>query len=86
MKKIAVLFLCLIMLFCTGCAGKKTSSDSEKANGDYIVSKGDYGAGLEMKKGDVAFRWNLGTVDNDLVVIDRRAGRINDKEDIKALI
>ena len=45
-----------------------------------------YSAGLEMKKGDVAFRGNLGTVDDDLVVIDRRAGRIKDKEDIKALI
>ncbi len=49
MKKIAVLFLCLIMFLCTGCTDKATSSDSGKANGDYIVSKGDYGAGLKMK-------------------------------------
>ena len=56
---------------------------------EYYTGRGAveaFSAGLDMKKGDVAFRGNLGTVDNDLVVIDRRAGRINDKEDIKSLI
>ncbi len=33
------------------------------------------GAGCSLKKGDVAFRANMGTVDEDLVVKDRRAGR-----------
>ena len=56
---------------------------------DYYTGRGAveaFSAGLDMKKGDVAFRGNLGTVDNDLVVLDRRAGRINDKEEIKSLI
>ncbi len=34
-----------------------------------------FGAGLETKPGDVAFRSNFATVDSDLVVLDRRAGR-----------
>ena len=34
-----------------------------------------FGAGLELKDKDVAFRTNLGTVDENLVVTDRRAGR-----------
>jgi len=33
------------------------------------------GAGFSLKKGDIAFRVNLGTVDNNLVIKDRRAGR-----------
>lgn len=33
------------------------------------------GAGLETKPGDVAFRSNFASVDEDMVVIDRRAGR-----------
>ena len=56
---------------------------------DYYTGRGAieaYSAGLEMKKGDIAFRGNLGTVDNSLTVIDRRAGRIKEKEDIKTLI
>jgi 2,3-bisphosphoglycerate-independent phosphoglycerate mutase len=36
------------------------------------------GAGIEMAKGDVAFRCNFATVDSDMRVIDRRAGRIRD--------
>ncbi|MFT4105454.1 MAG: 2,3-bisphosphoglycerate-independent phosphoglycerate mutase [Lacrimispora sp.] len=35
-------------------------------------------AGIEMKEGDVAFRGNFGTVDEENIVIDRRAGRIKD--------
>ena len=34
------------------------------------------GAGLELEEGDVAFRCNFATVDDRMVVIDRRAGRI----------
>jgi len=34
-----------------------------------------FGAGLETKPGDVAFRSNFATVDSNMVVIDRRAGR-----------
>ncbi len=36
------------------------------------------GIGLDVKGGDVAFRCNFGTIDEDGVVIDRRAGRINE--------
>ena len=34
------------------------------------------GIGFKLKDGDVAFRSNVGTVDKDWVVLDRRAGRI----------
>ncbi len=34
------------------------------------------GAGLEVRKGDVAFRCNFATVDGSMTVTDRRAGRI----------
>jgi len=33
---------------------------------------------MELQEGDVALRGNLGTVDNNLVTVDRRAGRIED--------
>jgi 2,3-bisphosphoglycerate-independent phosphoglycerate mutase len=36
------------------------------------------GVGLELHKGDVAFRCNFATVDEDLVLKDRRAGRIKE--------
>ncbi|MGB9636686.1 MAG: 2,3-bisphosphoglycerate-independent phosphoglycerate mutase, partial [Thermoplasmata archaeon] len=36
------------------------------------------GVGLEVKGGDVAFRCNFSTVDENLVVKDRRAGRIKE--------
>jgi 2,3-bisphosphoglycerate-independent phosphoglycerate mutase len=36
------------------------------------------GAGIDMVKGDVAFRCNFATVDGDMRVTDRRAGRIKD--------
>jgi 2,3-bisphosphoglycerate-independent phosphoglycerate mutase len=39
------------------------------------------GLGIEMKEGDVAFRCNFGTVDEDMRVLDRRAGRINSGTD-----
>ncbi len=36
------------------------------------------GAGLSLEPGDVAFRCNFGTIDEEGVVIDRRAGRIRE--------
>ena len=45
-----------------------------------------YSAGMTLQEGDVAFRGNLGTVDENFCVTDRRAGRISDKEEIRALI
>lgn len=39
------------------------------------------GAGLEVRKGDVAFRCNFATVDPSMVVTDRRAGRIKSGTD-----
>jgi len=38
------------------------------------------GAGIELKPGDIAFRANYATVDKNMVVTDRRAGRIHDTE------
>ncbi len=43
------------------------------------------GAGLESRPGDVAFRANFATVDEDLKVIDRRAGRVFTDEEGRAL-
>ncbi len=39
------------------------------------------GLGMELKPGDIAFRGNFATVNNDLRVIDRRAGRIESGTD-----
>ncbi len=39
------------------------------------------GVGLEMRKGDVAFRCNFATVDRSMKVTDRRAGRIKSGTD-----
>ncbi len=36
------------------------------------------GLGMDLEAGDVALRGNLGTVDDEMVVTDRRAGRITD--------
>ncbi len=36
------------------------------------------GVGLRLEDGDIAFRSNFATVDENLVVLDRRAGRIQD--------
>ncbi len=35
-----------------------------------------YGLGMQIKPGDVALRCNFGTVDENLIITDRRAGRI----------
>ncbi|MHA1663558.1 MAG: 2,3-bisphosphoglycerate-independent phosphoglycerate mutase, partial [Candidatus Thorarchaeota archaeon] len=39
------------------------------------------GTGLESKPGDVAFRTNFATLDNDMTVLDRRAGRSFTREE-----
>jgi 2,3-bisphosphoglycerate-independent phosphoglycerate mutase len=36
------------------------------------------GLGMDLEPGDVALRGNLGTVDDHLVTVDRRAGRLSD--------
>jgi len=41
------------------------------------------GTGLEVKPGDVAFRYNLAYVDKDMVVKDRRAGRIRTEDALR---
>ncbi len=46
------------------------------------------GVGLEVRPGDVAFRCNFATVeprDGELVVVDRRAGRISEREGTREL-
>ena len=55
----------------------------------YYTGRGSveaYSAGMTLQDGDVAFRGNLGTVDENYVVVDRRAGRIKEKEDIDQLV
>lgn len=37
------------------------------------------GVGINLKEGDIAFRCNFATVDKELRVIDRRAGRLKDE-------
>lgn len=45
-----------------------------------------YSAGLILHPGDVAFRGNFACVDSHLIVQDRRAGRISDREEIEGLL
>ena len=54
----------------------------------YYKGRGPFeavGLGLEVKPGDVAFRTNLGTVDENNIVVDRRAGRYFTQEEIKEI-
>ncbi len=48
-----------------------------------FLGRGPYeaaGCGMELKEGDLALRANFATVDQDLVIKDRRAGRIKGKK------
>ncbi len=48
---------------------------------EYYTGRGPFeaaGIGLEVRPGDVAFRCNFATVDDQMRVIDRRAGRIEE--------
>ncbi|HHF98954.1 MAG TPA: 2,3-bisphosphoglycerate-independent phosphoglycerate mutase [Candidatus Aerophobetes bacterium] len=48
----------------------------------YYKGRGPFealGVGLELREGDVAFRCNFATVDENFQVIDRRAGRLKDE-------
>jgi 2,3-bisphosphoglycerate-independent phosphoglycerate mutase len=44
------------------------------------------GAGLPLRKGDVAFRVNFATVDENLLLRDRRAGRLRDGRELEELL
>lgn len=39
------------------------------------------GLGIKLQPGDVALRGNMGTVNEDMIIVDRRAGRITDVSD-----
>lgn len=67
--------------------GKRPGSDTAHLSifgypiDEYYTGRGPIeaaGVGINLQNGDVAFRGNFGTVDNDWNVIDRRAGRIKD--------
>jgi len=48
----------------------------------YYKGRGPFealGVGVKLRQGDVAFRCNFATVDENLRVIDRRAGRLKDE-------
>ncbi len=44
------------------------------------------GVGIDIKPGDIAFRCNFATVDDNFTVIDRRAGRIENTEELEKVI
>ncbi len=52
---------------------------------EYYTGRGPFevaGINMEFKPGDIAFRGNFATVDEMLVITDRRAGRIDDTKDL----
>ena len=67
--------------------GKRPGSDTAHLSifgypiDEYYTGRGPIeaaGVGIKLEPGDVAFRGNFGTVDEEWHVIDRRAGRIKD--------
>jgi len=51
----------------------------------YYTGRGPFecaGIGMEIKPGDVAIRANVGTIDKNNVVVDRRAGRIMSTQEV----
>lgn len=72
-------------------AGSDTSHLAILGYNPYSVytGRGPYealGMGLDLEEGDVAFRCNFATVDEDFRVIDRRAGRIEDTRELEKAI
>ena len=54
----------------------------------YAIGRGPFetaGINMEIKPGDICFRANMGTVDDRLMIIDRRAGRIDDTSEYAQL-
>ncbi len=52
----------------------------------YYTGRGPFealGLGVELRPGDVAFRTNIGTVDENMIVRDRRAGRYFSESEVK---
>jgi 2,3-bisphosphoglycerate-independent phosphoglycerate mutase len=44
------------------------------------------GVGIDVQPGDIAFRCNFATVDENFIVIDRRAGRIKNTEELEKVL